>query len=103
MTDFHRGSAWQAFAKAMRKQMQPTVDAGSAVCIDCGQPIMPWQKWEVGHRLPRRTHPQYQYAAWNVGPSHNDRTARCNQRAGGKLGNKIARENRARRKGMISL
>lgn len=102
MTAFHRSAEWQAFAKRMRPKLQADIDAGVAVCIDCGGAIMPGETWQVGHRLAHATHPHLGLTAWNVGPSHGGTgRKRCNQRAGGRLGRQRQQQHRQRRGGMI--
>jgi hypothetical protein len=102
MTDFHRTAGWFALTREMRPIIQRQVDAGTAVCVDCGGPVLPGERWQVGHRLDRYTYPQYALERWNVGPSHGGTKGRsCNQRAGGKIGARITHAKRARKKAMI--
>lgn len=50
-------------------------------CLDgCGKPVLPGQRWQVGHRIPKSKGGQN--IASNIGASHTS----CNLRAGGKLG-----------------
>lgn len=102
MTAFHRTAEWQALVKEVRPGMQADIDAGQAVCIDCGGPILPGETWQVGHRLAHATHAHLGLEQWNLGPSHGGRgRKRCNQRAGGRLGRQRQQQHAARRGGMI--
>lgn len=102
MTAFHRTAEWQALVKRVRPGMQASIDAGMAVCIDCGGPILPGETWQVGHRLAHATHPHLSLAPHNLGPSHGGKgRKRCNQRAGGALGRQRQVARAARRTGLI--
>ncbi|GAA2172428.1 hypothetical protein GCM10009846_10330 [Agrococcus versicolor] len=88
MTAFHRTAAWGALVRRMRPVLQAQVDAGTAVCLDCGRPVLPGDRWQVGHRLGRDSHPHLALMDWNVGTSHGGQKGRsCNQRAGARYGN----------------
>ena len=101
MSGFHTGKEWAALTKRMRPVLQGQVDAGTAVCTDCGQPVLPGERWQVGHRLPQSTHPEFRLAEWNLGPSHSGKGRACNQKAGGALGAAKVNRARKRRTGMI--
>lgn len=97
MTAFHRSAEWARLTRRLRPVFAAQVAAGTAVCVDCGGPILPGERWECGHRLARVTHPQLALAEHNIGPSHRS----CNGRDGARLGNRIAAANRARRRDMF--
>src|SRR4051812_32548558 len=50
-----------------RRQVAPIVESGRAVCVRCGEPIDPGERWDLGHDDIDRT--RY------TGPEH----ARCNR------------------------
>ena len=91
MTEFHRTAAWSRLVRKVKPVIQKSIDAGEAICIDCGRPVLPGEKWQVGHRLAHKTHPHLALEEWNVGPSHGTRPGAkaCNQREGARLGNRI--------------
>ena len=51
----------------LRKKLAPMVDAGDVRCWRCGDPILPGEKWDLGHDDEDRS--QYR------GPEH----VRCNR------------------------
>jgi hypothetical protein len=53
----------------LRKQIAKQVAAGTAVCWRCGQPILPWMLWDLGHD-------DYDRSIYR-GPEHQ----RCNRSA----------------------
>ncbi len=64
----------------LRKQCEPIVRAGKAICWRCGEPILPTQKWDLGHDDQDRNAPYR-------GPEHalkDDCAAGGNRSAGGK-------------------
>lgn len=95
MTSIHRSKEWAALVKRVRPSLEALVQNGEAVCVDCGNPVLPGEAWQVGHRLAASLYPEHALADWNVGPSHSGKGRACNQRAGGSLG---ARKTNARRK-----
>jgi len=60
--------------QALRKSWQARVETGNVVCARCGFAILPSAKWDLGHDDRDRS--------LYTGPEH----ARCNRRAGGRLG-----------------
>jgi len=69
-------------------------------CIDCGRPIHPTDKWQVGHIVSAAQGKAQGWsttqinAASNLGPSHAKAPGQpaCNQIAGGKLGAAISND-----------
>lgn len=47
-------------------------------CPRCGQPIYPWQAWDLGHHVDRADRPDLALLETNARPEH----ATCNRRAG---------------------
>ncbi|WP_404311311.1 hypothetical protein LG314_07965 [Agrococcus terreus] len=99
MTAVHSRAEWFRLVRRVRPIIEAQVQAHQAVCVDCGQPVLPGQRWQVGHRLDAATHPHLAYEDWNVGPSHGKRAGAkaCNQQAGARLGNRM-RADRSRRR-----
>lgn len=88
---YHAGAEWARFTRMARPIIAATLPAP---CVNrCGKPVLPGQKWHVGH-LPGHdralTHqpPTLQ----TVGPSH----ARCNTQAGQQLGQQLRAKTTAR-------
>lgn len=77
MSQHHRKSKHTTHAPKIRKAIAARLPLP---CVDCQRPVLPEQKWEVGHIIPAsqggRTTLQ------NCGPSHYG----CNRKSGGKLG-----------------
>jgi hypothetical protein len=105
MTAHHRTPEWSKTTRTMRPRLQAAIDAGGARCIDCGRPIVPGQRWQVGHIVSVA---QAKAQGWttqqinapsNLGPSHAKSPGQraCNQIAGGKLG--AAASNKKRNEG----
>lgn len=102
MTAFHRTAEWGRLVRRMRPIYAAQVQAGTAVCIDCGRRVLPGDRWQVGHRLARDTHPHLALMDWNTGPSHGGQKGRsCNQREGAKLGNAKRKRQAERTTGML--
>ena len=40
---------WGANHKRLRKEFEPVVRAGGARCVRCGERILPWEPWDLGH------------------------------------------------------
>ncbi|SMQ73495.1 hypothetical protein [Agreia sp. VKM Ac-1783] len=96
MSRHHRAQKWSTHSPKLRKIIQPQLPQK---CIDCPHPVMPTDKWQVGHRNAAGTGGPPTLA--NVGPSHAwcpYCRKRCNQVAGGKLGARISNRNRNARR-----
>ena len=100
MSEHHRTSEWAKARATNRLRIAATLPAP---CIDCGRPVLPDQKWQVGHivsvvtaRAMGWTTMQMNHPS-NLGPTHAKGPGQraCNQIAGGKLG--AAKTNEARR------
>ena len=77
MTRQHQSPEWFRFTRAAR----PLITAMLPLpCVDCGRPVTPEQTWHVGH-IVAASHGGTMTMD-NVGPSH----ARCNTKAGGRIG-----------------
>jgi hypothetical protein len=106
MTAHHRTPEWSRTTRAVRPRMQAAIDAGSAACIDCGRPIFPGQRWQVGHIVSvaqakaQGWTVQQMNAPTNLGPSHAKSRGQkaCNQIAGGKIGAAISNQKRNEQK-----
>jgi hypothetical protein len=97
MSRHHDNGGWTT---ADRNRTRPILEAQVAagrVCIDCGKPIYPGQKWQVGHIVSKA---EAKRLGWsnamsndlsNLGPSHTKGRGQqaCNQRAGGQLARRI--------------
>lgn len=99
MTAFHRSAEWARLVRQVKPTITASINAGTAVCVDCGRPVLPGDRWQVGHRLAHATHPQFSLEAWNVGPSH---AGKCNQSKGATLGNNLRAKRAKRRKEFIA-
>ncbi|RDV44130.1 hypothetical protein DOE76_13885 [Leifsonia sp. ku-ls] len=100
MTEFHRSPEWKRLTRKMRPIYQGQVDAGQAVCVDCGAFIQPWETWAVGHIIPAHQRPDLALAEWNTGPTHHGKSSpNCNQKAGGRMGAQKTNSKRARAEG----
>lgn len=86
MSQHHRRTKHTTAAPAIRAQLAARLPLP---CVECGRPVLPDQSWHVAHIVAAsqggRTTPG------NTGAAH----ARCNLKAGGKLG--AATVNRRRR------
>jgi hypothetical protein len=69
-----RGYGWNH--QLRRKALEPLVAAGHATCWRCGRPILPTEKWDLGHDDEDRT--RYR------GPEHAscNRATNANRRSG---------------------
>jgi hypothetical protein len=47
-------------------------------CPRCNQDVQPWQRWDLGHVLPKHRYPWLMWEPGNLRPEH----ARCNRRDG---------------------
>lgn len=82
-----RVSTWAALSASARARLAPTLPAP---CGTCGRLVYPWQDWDVGHVLPRATHP------WLAGDPANQRVehSACNRAAGARMTNRRRRGGR---------
>jgi hypothetical protein len=94
MTAHHRTPEWSKTTRTIRPRLQASINAGGVACIDCGRPVMPGQRWQVGHVV---SVVQARAAGWsvaqmndpsNLGATHAKGPGQkaCNQIEGGKLG-----------------
>ncbi len=77
MSKWHKQSRHTTHAVKIRDILKMTLPRP---CVDCGRPVLPTDKWQVGHIIPASQGGQTTLA--NCGPSHE----LCNKRAGGRLG-----------------
>ncbi len=96
MSRHHRAQRWTTHSPKLRAKIKPLLPLP---CLNCPHPVMPDDKWQVGHRVDAACggRPVIE----NAGPSHAWCTAcgrACNQRAGGKLGASITNSKRQARK-----
>lgn len=69
----------------LRAELRAAIASGNAWCPFCGLPIVPGQKWDIDHRVPRRhLDPAQLYDRALLRPAH----ASCNRRAGASQGNR---------------
>lgn len=91
MSSAHRDPEYQRNARIIRKQTNARLERGQQVmCGKCGRPIMPGQRYDVGHIIDASrggTH-----ALSNLRPEHT----RENRQAGGRQG--AAKTNAASRR-----
>jgi hypothetical protein len=99
VSEHHRSASWAAAVRVNKPRIAAALPAR---CIDCGRPVTPDQRWQVGHIVPvavakaqgwtvqQINHPT------NLGPSHTKGRGQraCNQIAGGKLGASISNARR---------
>ena len=96
MSRHHRAQKWSTHSPKLRAKLQPQLPLP---CVNCPHPVMPGDKWQVGHRQDAALGGRPTIG--NVGPSHTYCQycrKRCNQVAGGQLGARIANGNRTRRR-----
>lgn len=87
MSRHHRAQKWTTHSPKLRAIIAPQLPLP---CVECGQPVMPEHKWQVGHRRDAALGGKPTIA--NAGPVHvrSEHWPRnCNQIAGGKLGASI--------------
>lgn len=85
MSQHHRRQKWSTHSAKLRAKIAPQLPLP---CIECGRPVLPEQRWHVGHRVAAALGGRP--TVGNAGPVH----ASCNLRAGGKLGARIAASRR---------
>lgn len=95
MSQHHRAQKWSTHSPKLRKLIEPQLPLR---CLDCPHPVMPGDKWQVGHRHGAMDGGEPTLA--NTGPSHAwcpwcQRA--CNQSAGGKRGAQITNRRRRNR------
>lgn len=86
MSKHHRAQRWTSFNEKRRAELAAQLPLP---CIDCARPVTKDDRWHVGHRQDAALGGKATRA--NTGVIH----ARCNLRAGGKLGARMT--NRRRR------
>jgi 5-methylcytosine-specific restriction endonuclease McrA len=79
MTAYHRTPQWQAFARQMRKRINPLLPLP---CVECGRPVEREDAWHVAHLVAAVLDPFQPLTPEGVGPAHRH----CNQSDGGRLG-----------------
>jgi len=75
MSQHHQQAKWSSVAAKARGRILPLLPAP---CVECGRPVYPSQKWDVGHRSPL----SLGGSVLDYGPSHRA----CNRKAGGRMG-----------------
>jgi hypothetical protein len=107
VSEHHRTPEWSRVTRTIKPQIAASLPRA---CIDCGRPIFPGDKWQVGHIVPVAiakvqgwTTAQIN-APSNLGPTHTKAPGQraCNQIAGGKLGASIRNTNRNTKKRLPS-
>lgn len=88
MSEHHRTPEWMRVTRRVRPLIKATLPAP---CVDCQRPVYPADNWHVGHILAAAHGGTND--AWNLGPTH----ARCNTRAGGKIGASISNAKRKKK------
>lgn len=91
MSRHHRAQQWSTYQPKFKALIAAQLPAP---CVECGRPVMPGDRWEVGHRTPAALGGQPTLA--NVGPVH----WRCNHRKGGQLGAAMTHRRRRDAKGL---
>lgn len=84
MSKHHRAQKWTTHAPKLRAKITPRLPLP---CLNCPHPVMPTDKWQVGHRRDAALGGKPTIA--NTGPTHAwcpTCKKRCNQVAGGRLG-----------------
>ncbi len=97
MSQHHRDPETRRSMAGARPRIKATLPAP---CVDCGQPIHPGDKWQVGHIVSAAEGKRQGWtraqidALSNLGPSHTKAPGQraCNQIAGGKLGAAISND-----------
>lgn len=81
MTAAHRTREWHTNSRIARKIIRARLEAGDQVtCTNCGRPIQPDQRWDVGHIVD--AHKGGTAHLSNLGGAHR----RCNRADGGRAG-----------------
>jgi len=81
----HRAQKWSTHSPKLRALIQPQLPLP---CARCGKPVMPTDKWHVGHIQDAEHGGAPVYS--NVRPEH----ARCSNRSGGKRAAQIVNARR---------
>jgi hypothetical protein len=90
MSNAHRSTEYLRWSAKMRTRLASQVEAGTAVCVDCGRPVLPGERWELGHKIAVALQPTALLEPGLVGITHRT----CNRSAGAKLGNKLRAKRR---------
>lgn len=94
MTGVHKSKEWMRVSRQVRKIVDAQLAAGNEVrCIGCGWPIMPDQRYDVGHRIDDMDGGSLELS--NLGPQHRGENRRAGGRRGAAITNRSSR--RARR------
>lgn len=88
MSQHHRAQKWSTHSPKLRALIQPQLPLP---CGKCGYPVMPADKWHVGHITAAEDGGQPVYS--NVRPEH----ARCSNKSGGRRAAQITNARRAAR------
>lgn len=91
MSAHHRTKAWARVVRIVRPAIKARLPQP---CVDCGKPVYPDQRWQVGHIVSAMTGksmgwtPDQINDPTNLGPTHAKGPGQraCNQIEGGKLG-----------------
>ena len=76
--------AWASLSAAARARLAPTLPTPCGVC---GRLVYPFDAWDVGHILPRSTHPAAAGDPANQRVEH----AACNRAGGARMTNQARR------------
>lgn len=74
-----------SIVRRSRAHFAAMVEAGDCVCPKCGLPIVPGQRWQVGHQQDQALGGSHDLV--NLAPEHGT----CNESAGGRLGQAMKR------------
>jgi len=86
MSQHHRDARWSSHSPKLRAVIAAALPLP---CVDCGRPVLPEHKWQVGHLPGVDIGSSGSLSIEDVGPSHSKSDLwprNCNQIAGGKLG-----------------
>lgn len=90
MSAIHRTAAWRKLITEVRPIYRAAIKAGTGRCGRCGKPVLPGQKFDVGHIDPHGP-----LTRANVRLEH----AYCNRAAGGRQGAATTNAKRTKSKG----